>query len=507
MGIPGDVNLATGNAMSLSSSICAGQSQSTPFLAPSNLLPPIVVDLDGTLIKTNLLFESFFSLLRLAPLSLFLLPCWLLKGRAHLKHEIARRTRVDVASLPYRKMLLEYLQVEQKKGRSISLATASDERLAQQVADHLKLFDSVLASDGMTNLLGENKRKRLVTHFGEKGFDYVANGRSDVAVWSSARKAIVVTQNRHLLRAVARVAEVDSIFEEPPTKLADYLNTLRPQHWLKNLLVLVPVFAAQRFSEPALIEKTLLAFAAFCCFASSGYLFNDLLDLAADRHHPKKCLRPFASGRFSLSYALTMGAALIGLGLVLAAFVSGRLVSALLLYLILTLTYSLYLKTIALLDVIVLAGLYTQRIMAGAIAIAIWPSEWLLALSTFLFLSLALAKRYGELVFLRSVTRNHIASGSYQITDTELLAAMGTSSGFIAVLVLILYITSGTATVLYARPELLWLICPLLLYWIGRVWLVAHRGKMPDDPFVFALRDQASRILIILMVSTALLAI
>ena len=493
--------------MTASSSIPVSGSQNATPLAPPSVLPAIVVDLDGTLVQTNLLLESLFSLLRLAPLSLFALPFWLLKGRAHFKREIARRARVDAASLPFRKILLEYLRAEHKKGRSITLATASDERLARQVADHLKLFDSVLASDGMTNLIGENKRKRLVNQFGKKGFDYIADGRGDVAVWSSARKAIVVTRNRHLLHAVERVTEIEGTFENPRTKLAEYLNTFRPQHWLKNLLILVPVFAAHRFSEPALIKKTLLSFAAFCCCASSGYLLNDLLDLAADRHHPKKYLRPFASGRFPLSYGLTMSVVLLNVGFILAALVSGRLVSALLLYFVLSLTYSLYLKKVVLLDVIVLAGLYTLRIMAGAIAISLWPSEWLLALSTFLFLSLALAKRYGELVFLRSVNRNHTGSGTYQIGDTELLASMGAASGFIAVLVLALYITSGAATLLYARGGVLWLLCPLLLYWIGRIWLVAHRGRMHDDPFVFTLRDRTSRILIVLMLGTTLLAI
>ena len=373
------------------SSIRASEEKSTTIAVPSNLLP-LVVDLDNTLVKTDLLIETLFSLLRQAPLSLFAVPDWLFKGRAHLKHETARRVQLDVAALPYCTALLQYLQIEHGKGRSIVLATASDERLAQQVADHLKLFDSVLASDGSINLSGERKRERLVSQFGERGFDYAANGSSDVAVWSSARKAIVVNPKARLLRAVARVAEVESVFEDRHAGLGEYLSALRPQHWLKNFLVFVPVFAAHRFHELALMERSLLAFAAFCCCASSGYLFNDRLDLSADRHHPRKRLRPFASGRLPLSYALVMVPALLVLGRVLAAFGSRLLVGVLLLYFALTLTYSLYIKKVALLDVIVLAGLYTLRIMAGAAAVSIWPSEWLLAFSTFLFLSLALVK-------------------------------------------------------------------------------------------------------------------
>jgi len=484
----------------------ASERKSTILAAPSSLLPPLVVDLDGTLVKTDLLIESLFSLVRQEPLSIFALPLWLLRGRAHLKREIARRVRLDAQLLPYRTALLENLRFEHEKGRSIVLATASDERLAHQVADHLKLFDSVLASDGRTNLSGETKRERLVNEFGERGFDYVGNGSRDVAVWSSARKAVVVNPNQGLVRTLARVTEVQDVFEDQRASFAEYLSALRPQHWLKNLLVFVPVLAAHRFHEPALLGRALLAFAAFACCASSGYLLNDLFDLQADRHHPSKRLRPFASGRLPHSYGLAMAPALVVLGLVLAALVSRLLVAVMLLYFALTLTYSLYIKKVVLLDVIVLAGLYTLRILAGSAAVAIWPSEWLLAFSMFLFLSLAFVKRYDELVVMRSVDGDQAKARGYEASDAELLASKGTASGYMAVLVLALYINSGTAKALYGRYEFIWVLCPLLLYWIGRMWLVAHRGKMRDDPVVFALRDRTSRILILLMLGTVLLA-
>jgi 4-hydroxybenzoate polyprenyltransferase len=485
----------------------ASEQQTTKLLVPSSLLPPLVVDLDGTLLKTDLLLESLFSLLRQAPLLLFALPFWLLEGRAHLKCEIARRAPLDVALLPYRVGLLEYLRVEHEKGRSIILATSSDQRLAQQVADYLKLFDSVLASDGSTNLSGAHKRERLASKLGERGFDYAGNGSSDVAVWSSARKAIVVNPKPRLLRHVARVAEVQSVFEDRGANVAEYLNALRPQQWLKNLLVFVPVFVAHRFNEPALLKRSLLACAAFCCCASSGYLVNDLLDLSDDRRHPRKSQRPFASGRLPVSYAFVMVPVLFILSCLLSAVVSRSSLEVLLLYFVLSLTYSLYIKQVALLDVIVLAGLYTLRIMAGSIAVAIWPSAWLLAFSMFLFLSLALVKRYDELVVMRGVEGDHARARSYEISDAELLASKGTASGYMAVLVLALYISSSTAKTLYRRPELMWFLCPLLLYWVGHMWLVAHRGEMIDDPLVYALRDRTSRILILLMSCTALLAV
>jgi 4-hydroxybenzoate polyprenyltransferase/phosphoserine phosphatase len=479
----------------------------TPLSQPSGTSVPLVVDLDGTLVKTDLLIESVAALLKDEPRYVFALPLWLLKGRAGFKQEIARRISLEAGFLPYRSEFVEYLQTQRAQGRSMVLATAGDERLAQQVADHLNLFDSVLASDGSTNLSGERKRERLVSHFGERGFDYAANESRDIAVWSAARKAIVVNPNQRLARAVARVAEVQSVFKDRRAGLVEYFNALRPRDWLKNLLVFVPLLTAHRFFEPMLLGKALIAFMAFCLCASSGYLFNDLVNLSADRHHPQKRLRPFAAGRLPLSYALAMIPALIVLGCVLGLLVSRPLVGILLLYSALTLTYSLYIKKVALLDVISLAGLYTLRVMAGGASVVIWPSEWLLAFSMFLFLSLALVKRYGELVVMRSVEGDHAKARSYEISDAELLASKGTASGYIAVLVLALYITSGAAKALYGKHELIWFLCPLLLYWIGHIWLVAHRGEMHDDPLLFAMHDRTSRILLILMLGTALLAI
>jgi len=493
--------------MSPNSLAPASLEESATLSAPACLLPPLVVDLDGTLVKSDLLLESLFSLLRQAPLSLFALPFWLLKGRAHLKREIAGRVRLNVTLLPYRADLLEHLRAEHENGRSIVLATASDEQLARQVSDHLRLFDSVLASDGITNLSGKCKRERLVRQFGEKGFDYAANERRDLAVWSSARKAILVNPSQPLARAVARTTQVESVFEDGRASLGEALTALRPEQWVKNLLVFVPVFAAHRFFEPALLGKTLLAFMAFCCCASGGYLFNDLFDLPADRHHPKKRQRPFAAGRLTLFYGVAMVPALALLGCVLAILVSPLLAGIVLLYLGLTLTYSLCIKKMALLDVLVLASLYTIRIIGGAEAVAIQPSEWLLAFSMFLFISLAFVKRYGELVIMRSVDGDHATARSYEISDAELLASKGAASGYIAVLVLALYISSGAVKAHYGRHELMWLLCPLLLYWIGYIWLVAHRGRMHDDPFVFALRDRTSRILILAMLGTAVLSI
>jgi 4-hydroxybenzoate polyprenyltransferase len=469
--------------------------------------PVLAVDLDGTLLKTDLLLESLLALLHQKLQYVFVLPLWLIRGKAYLKQQIARRVSLDVSVLPYRNEFLHYLERERAEGRSLVLATANDEQIARQVSDHLKLFDLVFASDGITNLSGKSKRDRLVAEFGEHGFDYAGDHRRDVVVWASARKAIVVGSNPYVRSSAARVAQVERVFEGRPKGPLDYLEALRPRHWLKNLLVFVPLCAAHRVHETDLLAKALLVFLAFGCFASSGYLLNDLLDLSADRYHPQKQFRPFAGGDLPLSYALVMIPVLFGLGCVLGRLLSPLCLEILLIYYALTVTYSLYVKKIVLLDVILLAGLYTLRIIAGSAAVGIWPSYWLLALSMFLFLSLALVKRYGELVIMRGLEGKQAKARGYELKDGELLAAMGTASGYLAVLVLALYISSGTAQVLYGRRELIWFLCPVLFYWISRVWLVAHRGRMHDDPLVFATKDPTSRILILLMLAIAILAV
>ncbi len=474
---------------------------------PTSLLAPLVVDLDGTLIKTDLLLESVCSLLRQEPLALFALPIWLLKGRAHLKREIAQRVQLDPALLPYRTELVDYLRTAHDQGRSIILATASDERFATQVADHLTFFDMVLASDGITNLAAERKRARLVAQFGEKGFDYAGDEARDLAVWSSARKAIVVSPNPRLKQAAVKVSQFERAFAEPSASVAEYLRALRPEQWLKNILVFVPLFAAHLFTEPILLVRTIIAFVAFCCCASSGYLVNDLCDLPADRHHPAKRLRPFASGELPLAYGFAMAPVLAVFGCLLAGLLSGLSLGIMVLYFIVAAAYSLSLKKEVLLDVFTLASLYTLRIIEGGLAAAVPLSVWLLAFSMFLFLSLAFIKRYAELVIMRSVDGEQAKARSYELSDSELLVSKGTASGYAAVLVLSLYIGSGAVKVLYSTHEVLWLVCPLLLYWISYLWLVAHRGKMYHDPLIFAVRDRTSRILILLMLAAALIAI
>jgi len=462
--------------------------------------PPLVVDLDGTLVKTDLLVESLLALLKQDILALFLVPWWLLKGRAYLKRQVSRRVSLNVRVLPYNQELLAYLRAERARGRRLILATAADERIARQVNAHLQLFDHVLASDGSINLLGRRKRDRLIAEFGERNFDYAGNARCDLPVWSFARTAILVNAAPRVQRRAARVACVGRVFQGEGHGLKPYLRALRLTQWLKNLLVFVPLMLAHRFGDPALLAKVCLAFLVFGLCASSVYLMNDLLDLPADRHHPRKQHRPFAAGNLSVLTGLASIPVLLALSLFLTRFLPGSLLWILVLYVLLNLAYSFYLKRIVLLDVIVLAGLYTMRLIAGAAAVGIWPSSWLLAFSTFLFLSLALVKRYDELVAMNAHHGKEVEVRGYRLEDKELLAAMGCGSGYVAVLFLAIYLASGAAEIHYTRYQSIWFICPLLLYWISYIWLTAHRNQMPDDPLAFTLTNRVSRIVILLAV-------
>ncbi len=468
---------------------------------------PLVVDLDGTLVRTDLLVESLFILIKQNPFYVVLLPFWLMKGKAHLKREITRRVNLDVGSLPYHRQLIGYLQAEENRGRRLILATGSDEIIARQIADHLRLFQSVLASNGNVNLSGRRKRECLVEKFGEKGFDYAGNNWKDLQVWCSSRKAIVVSSWGLLSRRAARLAEVERVFESGEGWLGAYMRAVRPQQWLKNLLVFVPLGMAHRFDDFHSLGNASLAFLAFGLCASSVYIINDLADLPFDRQHPRKRERPFAAGEVSLIWGLASVPVLLVLSLLVCLFLPPLFLAVLLLYFVLNLGYSFTLKRIAILDVIVLAGLYTMRIMGGSAAVDIWPSSWLLAFSNFLFFSLALVKRYAELVIMRRLKGETAQVRGYRIIDMELLASLGGGSGYVAVLVLAIYISSGAAEILYERDLLLWFLCPLLLYWISYVWLVAHRGRMQDDPLLFTLKDPVSRIVILLAVVIVLLAI
>jgi 4-hydroxybenzoate polyprenyltransferase len=459
------------------------------------LTRPLVVDLDGTLIRTDLLVESASQFLIQHPFQFFKPLLWLMRGKTVLKTELAQRVSLDVSSLPYNPEVLAWLQVQKREGRRLVLATASHRVLADQVAQHLHLFDEVLATEGDTNLKATAKTDALVARFGEGGYDYLGNDWPDLKVWAKAHTAHLVDASSALLdraKAQGNVCEVWA--SSAPSPVMSLLKAMRLHQWMKNLLVFVPLMAAHQYADVQRDAMALMAFVVFSLTASSVYLLNDLVDVQDDRHHARKRNRPFASGALSLITGWALWPVLLLVAAALSvAFMPVLFTVSLGVYFVLTVAYSLLLKQMAVVDVLTLAALYTLRIIAGAAAIAVAVSFWLLLFSMFIFLSLALIKRYSELKVARDAGKSGALRGrGYEPDDLALVSSLGGSSGFIAVLVLALYIQDGQAAHLYATPQLIWLVCPVMLFWISRAWLIAHRGRMHDDPIVFALKDKVS---------------
>lgn len=457
---------------------------------------PLCVDLDGTLIKTDLLWESLLALLKQSPFLFFQLPFWLLRGKAHFKHQIARRVTLDVTTLPYHQELVEFLSKEHRSGRELVLATASHVTFARAVAAHLGLFEErVYGSDVTTNLKGPHKMKLLVERYGARRFGYVGNSTADLPVWAEANEAIVVNAPAGLAGRVQTLTTVSRVFSEPVTRLKLLARAMRVHQWAKNVLVFIPVVASHQLTDSTLWMQAGLAFLSFSLSASSVYILNDCLDLASDRRHPRKKNRPFACGSLSIPLGLLLAAGSLLAGVLLASMLPRMFFFVLGGYLVLTTGYSFYLKQFVLVDVIVLAQLYTVRVYGGGAATGVVPSHWLLTFSLFLFLSLALVKRFTELRLMSQADGKELHGRGYWVTDLEHISSIGSASGLLAVLVLALYISSKEVLLLYSHPEVLWLICPVMLYWVSRVWMLAYRNRMDDDPVVFAVRDPKSYVM------------
>lgn len=472
----------------------------------NNSTVPLFVDLDGTLIHSDLLFESFFALLRTHPLHCLLVPFWLLRGKAYMKDRIAQLVEIDAAWIPYNGPFLEHLRKEAASGRELVLATASSALLADKVAGHLGIFSAVIASDADLNLSGKRKLEKITERTGDGPFDYAANAMVDLPVWKQARRALVVSPHRGVVDAARRVTEVEHIFPGNSTGLMAYPTAMRMYQWMKNLLLFVPLFTAHKFSDLQLVSTEVLAFLAFSLCSSGVYVLNDLLDLPADRAHPRKRTRPFAAGTLPLSHGMVLACLSPLVGLCIALLLSTEFFYLLLLYMVLTSAYSIRFKTYAIVDVLLLAALYTLRVFAGAVVINVTLSFWLLTFSMFVFLSLALVKRCSELVMMNAAQKTTMSGRGYEIADLALLQTMGIASGYMAILVIALYIDNPTVTELYARPQILWMLCPALLFWVSRVWLKTARGEMHDDPLLFAIKDRGSQLTAVVCALAVLLA-
>lgn len=481
----------------------------TPDIAvpviPERVEPPLCVDLDGTLVKSDTLLDGFCQFVRRFPLEVWRVPVWLAGGRARLKAEVAKRVSLEPARLPYNGHLLQYLQAQRREGRQLVLATGADGVLARRIAEHLGIFDEVLASDGETNLTRANKLARLKAHFGE--FDYIGNSRADLSLLKGARRALVANPSAGLKISLRLSGiPVTQTFVDHRPWPRTVLKAIRVHQWSKNFLLFAPLLMSHKITSQGVVA----AVAAFFCFsfmASANYLVNDMLDVQNDRHHTSKRLRPFAAGDLSI----VVGAAL-AIGLAAAAIAILPLLPSafgfwLGMYIIGTLAYSFYLKQLAVLDVLLLSSLYTVRLLAGGAATGTAISQWLAGFSTFLFLSLAMVKRFSELENLRERGATTSHGRGYTVTDMEQVRSFGTSSATAAVVVFMLYIGRQDVTDLYRHAARLWLIVPLLIFWLFRVWLLASRGELDDDPVVFALRDRQSLMVGVLVVAVAVFAL
>lgn len=462
---------------------------------PAPARPDLYVDLDGSLIATDLLDESLLRLVRDSPVSLLSLPAWLLQGKAALKDQVAARVEVDVSTLPYRPEVLGYVREARAQGRRVVLATASDQRLAERVAAHLGVFDAVLASDGERNLGGSRKLDAIRQDANGRDFSYLGDRRVDLQVWSGAQGAVVVSRSDALVRQASKTTALEAHIRPPSTAPRRYLYAMRLHQWLKNLLVFVPLMPVLHELTLPVVLNACIAFLAFGLMASGIYILNDLLDLESDRRHKRKRFRPFAAGEISVRTGLLMCAGLCLASLTLSlVFMPPRFLAVLVLYLMLTTGYSFFLKRRAIVDVFSLAALYTIRLAAGAAATGLPLSLWILSFSLFIFVSLALAKRYVELSGTPTEVKQMSRDRNYHPTDLQLVLAGGVAAGQMATVVLSLYLQDPQIVARYAHPKYLWAMVPLILFWIMRIWLKAVRSALHDDPVVFAARDWVSQL-------------
>ncbi len=466
---------------------------------PEQTADILAVDLDGTLLKSDMLYESFWSAAARDWRSALRAIGALAGGKAALKRAMSDASEVVVETLPYNEDVLAYIHAHKAAGGQVVLVTATDQALADRVAAHLGLFDAVYGSDGQRNLKGENKAKFLVETYGERGFAYMGDHEADLAVWKHAAKAVTVNAPVELRNKAAGVCQDVTHLGQSALDKTPYVKALRPHQWLKNILVFLPMLLAHELTFGA-FASSLLAFVAFSLVASSVYVLNDLLDLAADRAHPRKCKRPFASGSLPIAHGTGLAAGLFGAGFILSLLAGPLFLFVMVCYYAMTTGYSLYFKRRMVIDICVLAGLYTMRIIAGGVAAAIPLSVWLLAFSIFLFFALAAVKRQAELVDTMKAGKLGATGRGYHVDDLAIISQMALASGYISVLVLALYMNSAQVVLLYPNPQILWGICLVLLFWVSWIVMTTHRGDMHDDPIVFAVKDRISRICGLLVV-------
>jgi 4-hydroxybenzoate polyprenyltransferase len=467
--------------------------------------PILLCDLDNSLLKTDLLFETLLKLIRTKPWLITKLPAWCLKGKAHLKAMIAHHISLDPALLPYHDEVVRLVKARRQAGAKTVLISASNHELVTKIGEHCQYFDECVGSSNSVNLKGKNKLAWIEQHY-QGAFEYIGDSTADLPIWTKASRAILVNPSALLTKKVQDLGVPYQAIHDRPNQLELVLKQIRPHQWVKNALIATPMIAAHRIYEPSLWLATLTAIASFSMIASLVYVMNDMLDVENDRKHPTKKARPFASGHLPIKAGFFLAPILGAISFLLASTIGWSFSGVILLYLAVNVVYSIRLKEEIMLDVVTLASFYTMRIMAGSAATNIAISPWLLSFSTFFFFGLAMVKRYTEL--LRLVSRNHNAlhGRSYTGDDKIPVLVMGITSSLISILILALFFASPDVQVLHRYPGRLWMLAPILLFWTGRIWLLTHRGQVDDDPVVFAMKDKvslASLLYVILVIALA----
>lgn len=450
---------------------------------------PLFVDLDGTYTKTDLLFESFLVAIKQNPLILFYCLFWLLKGKAYLKYQLSLHSEVKARSLPLNKEFYSFLLTQKKNGRKLYLATATNEKFARAIIDNDRIFDGYISSTEKVNLKGKYKLQEIKKL--SPNFSYAGNDAVDFEIFQEAEQKLLVNPSYAARKKISQ-APVTQVFDLNYFDSKAWLKQLRVHQWLKNLLIFVPLFVAGQFTNIYNIAIIACAFFAFSLLASATYIINDLLDLESDRAHSRKRNRPLASGQISIQQGMLASLVLFVVSISLSLVIGLPFFYVILMYLCLTLFYSFKVKQYIAMDVLTLALLYTIRIFAGAAAIGVVASFWLIAFSIFVFLSLALVKRCSEIQSMGVEGKKRAKGRDYTVEDYAVLKSFGASSAMMAVLMFCFYINNNVLTDQYQQPNLLWLIVPALCYWLMRMWIKTHRGEMHDDPIVFSFTDKGS---------------
>jgi 4-hydroxybenzoate polyprenyltransferase len=468
----------------------------------------LVVDLDKTLIHSDSFSESCSVLIQKHPFQFFKLPGLIIKGQAHLKRFAADRAIPDVHVLPYNQTVIEFVKKHRSNTLKTILVSSSDQQLVDKVNEHLKLFDYTAGSNGVTVNTGEKKLAAVMSICKDAPFIYMGNSPSDIPLWNAAKKAVIVNKSDKILKRISKKSTEITFLQTPHNSFAP-LKAMRVYQWVKNLLLFIPILLAHQIANAEQLKDLFSAFIAMSLSASAIYIFNDFFDMESDRHHPTKRNRPFASGQLQLLNGALLFIVLLSAGFTIAiTAVSFSFTFFLLVYVLLTLLYSLHLKKLIVIDVAGLASLYTIRILAGGNVVQVEVSPWLLVFSIFLFLSLAFAKRYTELLGQQLSGNEEIKGRGYQASDHTIVLCSGIASAYMSVTIFFLYITnSPLVQSLYKHPFWLWLIGPIILIWISRIWFLAHRRILNEDPVIYAIKDYVSWIMGILCVGLVLLSV